>query len=94
MFLQDELLAELAELEQEEHEEIMKNMGRLPSAPTTKLPSTRPSRNASKCAMTPTHTFSIYTFKIWQKTSQAHTVCASLKCLLFHSFSLQEESGG
>lgn len=55
MFLQDELLAELAELEQEEHEESMKNMGRLPSAPTTKLPSTRPSHNASKCAMTPTH---------------------------------------
>jgi len=55
MFLQDELLAELAELEQEELEESMKNMARLPSVPTTKLPSTRPSRQASKYAMTPTH---------------------------------------
>jgi len=54
MFLQDELLAELAELEQEELEESMKNMARLPSVPT-KLPSTRPSRHASKYAMTPTH---------------------------------------
>ncbi|KAM3860531.1 charged multivesicular body protein 4c [Diretmus argenteus] len=42
-FDEDELLAELAELEQEELESSMKNMGRLPSVPTSKLPSTQPS---------------------------------------------------
>ncbi|XP_026860185.2 charged multivesicular body protein 4c [Electrophorus electricus] len=43
-FDEDELLAELAELEQEELEESMKNMSKLPSAPASKLPSTRPSQ--------------------------------------------------
>uniref|UniRef100_A0A3B1KCK8 Charged multivesicular body protein 4C n=1 Tax=Astyanax mexicanus TaxID=7994 RepID=A0A3B1KCK8_ASTMX len=38
-FDEDELLAELAELEQEELEESMKNMGKLPSVPSSKLPS-------------------------------------------------------
>ncbi|XP_066497245.1 charged multivesicular body protein 4c [Hoplias malabaricus] len=56
-FDEDELLAELQELEQEDLEESMKNMGKLPSVPrdklpsvpTTKLPSTRPShRTPSK----------------------------------------------
>ncbi|XP_056155648.1 charged multivesicular body protein 4c [Lampris incognitus] len=46
-FDEDELLAELAELEQEDLEESMKNMGRLPSAPTSKLPSARPSQRAT-----------------------------------------------
>uniref|UniRef100_A0A671LFX4 Charged multivesicular body protein 4c-like n=2 Tax=Sinocyclocheilus anshuiensis TaxID=1608454 RepID=A0A671LFX4_9TELE len=46
-FDEDELLAELAELEQEKLEESMKNMGRLPSVPTTKLPSARPSHRAT-----------------------------------------------
>ncbi|XP_051970565.1 charged multivesicular body protein 4c-like [Xyrauchen texanus] len=46
-FDEDELLAELAELEQEELEESMKNMGRLPSVPTSKLPSTRPRHPAT-----------------------------------------------
>lgn len=48
VYLKDELLAELAELEQEELEESMKNMARLPSAPASKLPSTRPSHRTSK----------------------------------------------
>ncbi|XP_030625633.1 charged multivesicular body protein 4c [Chanos chanos] len=48
-FDEDELLAELAELEQEDLEESMKNMGKLPSVPSAKLPSTRPShRTQSK----------------------------------------------
>ncbi|XP_016389024.1 charged multivesicular body protein 4c-like isoform X2 [Sinocyclocheilus rhinocerous] len=47
-FDEDELLAELAELEQEELEESMKNMGRLPSVPTTKLPSARPSHRPQR----------------------------------------------
>lgn len=72
MFLQDELLAELAELEQEEHEESMKNMGRLPSVPTTKLPSTRPSRHASKNAMTPTHSVSTNALKFGKRPVSAH----------------------
>ncbi|XP_047006020.1 charged multivesicular body protein 4c isoform X1 [Ictalurus punctatus] len=46
-FDEDELLAELEELEQEELEESMKNMGRLPSVPTSKLPSTRPSHRTT-----------------------------------------------
>ncbi|TRY90301.1 hypothetical protein DNTS_017531 [Danionella cerebrum] len=46
-FDEDELLAELAELEQEELEESMKNMGRLPNAQTHQLPSTRPSHRAT-----------------------------------------------
>lgn len=84
MFLKDELLAELAELEQEELEQSMKNMDRLPSAPTTKLPSTRPSHHASKYAKKPSK----------RPIRPAYTVCASSKCLSIHSFSLQEESGG
>lgn len=40
-------MAELAELEQEDLEESMKNMGGLPSVPTSKLPSTRPSHRTS-----------------------------------------------
>uniref|UniRef100_A0A667XJZ8 Charged multivesicular body protein 4C n=1 Tax=Myripristis murdjan TaxID=586833 RepID=A0A667XJZ8_9TELE len=43
----DELLAELAELEEEELENSMKNMGRLPSVPTSKLPSTQPGHRVS-----------------------------------------------
>ncbi|XP_071756881.1 charged multivesicular body protein 4c-like, partial [Centroberyx gerrardi] len=43
----DELLAELAELEQEELENSMKSRGRLPSAPTSTLPSTHPSHRSS-----------------------------------------------
>ncbi|KAG9283500.1 charged multivesicular body protein 4c [Astyanax mexicanus] len=54
-FDEDELLAELAELEQEELEESMKNMGKLPSVPSsklpsvpsTRLPSTRPSQRTT-----------------------------------------------
>ncbi|KAJ8010214.1 hypothetical protein DPEC_G00072680 [Dallia pectoralis] len=51
-FDEDELLAELAELEQEELEESTKKMGRLPSVPsskvpTSKLPSSRPSYHTS-----------------------------------------------
>ncbi|GAA6215079.1 charged multivesicular body protein 4c-like [Lates japonicus] len=46
-FDEDELLAELAELEQEELEENMKTMGRLPSVPSSKLPSGRPSHRAT-----------------------------------------------
>ncbi|KAF5901802.1 GTPase IMAP family member 4-like, partial [Clarias magur] len=42
-FDEDELLAELEELEQEDLEESMKTMGGLPTVPTSKLPSTRPS---------------------------------------------------
>ncbi|XP_019942889.2 charged multivesicular body protein 4c [Paralichthys olivaceus] len=38
-FDEDELLAELAELEQEDLEESMKSMGGLPSVPSSKLPS-------------------------------------------------------
>ncbi|KAF3703684.1 Charged multivesicular body protein 4c Chromatin-modifying protein 4c [Channa argus] len=44
---EDELLAELEELEQEGLEESMKNMGGLPSVPNAKLPSTRPSQRAT-----------------------------------------------
>ncbi|KAL1006832.1 hypothetical protein UPYG_G00077760 [Umbra pygmaea] len=40
-FDEDELLAELAELEQEELEESMKTMGRLPSVPSSKVPSSK-----------------------------------------------------
>ncbi|KAI5617071.1 charged multivesicular body protein 4C [Silurus asotus] len=46
-FDEDELLAELEELEQEDLEESMKNMGRLPSVPTSKLPSMRPSHQTT-----------------------------------------------
>ncbi|XP_029934646.1 charged multivesicular body protein 4c [Myripristis murdjan] len=46
-FDEDELLAELAELEEEELENSMKNMGRLPSVPTSKLPSTQPGHRVS-----------------------------------------------
>ncbi|XP_070709134.1 charged multivesicular body protein 4c [Pempheris klunzingeri] len=46
-FDEDELLAELAELEQEDLEESMKGMGRLPSVPSSKLPSARPSQRAT-----------------------------------------------
>ncbi|KAK5877733.1 hypothetical protein CesoFtcFv8_025212 [Champsocephalus esox] len=42
-FDEDELLAELEELEQEELEGNMKRMGGLPSVPSSKLPSARPS---------------------------------------------------
>lgn len=50
IILQDELLAELAELELEDS---MTNMGRVPSVPasklpTSKLPSTRPSQRTRK----------------------------------------------
>ncbi|KAJ8376748.1 hypothetical protein SKAU_G00073280 [Synaphobranchus kaupii] len=44
-FDEDELLAELEELQQEDLQESMKSMGRLPSAPSTSLP-TRPSHRA------------------------------------------------
>ncbi|KAK2859579.1 hypothetical protein Q5P01_004199 [Channa striata] len=44
---EDELLAELEELEQEELEDSMKNMGGLPSVPNSKLPSARPSQRAT-----------------------------------------------
>ncbi|XP_018550863.1 charged multivesicular body protein 4c [Lates calcarifer] len=46
-FDEDELLAELAELEQEELEENMKTMGGLPSVPSSKVPSGRPSQRAT-----------------------------------------------
>lgn len=48
MFLQDELLAELEELEQQDLEESMKKIGGLPSVPSSKLPSARPGQRASK----------------------------------------------
>nr|XP_020442084.1 charged multivesicular body protein 4c-like [Monopterus albus] len=47
MFDEDELLAELEELEKEELEDSMKSMGGLPSVPSSKLPSTRPSQRAT-----------------------------------------------
>ncbi|XP_012708629.2 charged multivesicular body protein 4c [Fundulus heteroclitus] len=48
-FDEDELLAELEELEQEDLEENMKSMGGLPSVPSSKLPSSQPShRTKSK----------------------------------------------
>ncbi|XP_028971934.2 charged multivesicular body protein 4c [Esox lucius] len=40
-FDEDELLAELAELEQEELEASMRNMGRMPSVPTSKVPTSK-----------------------------------------------------
>ncbi|XP_041817562.1 charged multivesicular body protein 4c [Chelmon rostratus] len=46
-FDEDELLAELAELEQEELEDNMRSMGGLPSVPSSKLPSARPSQRAT-----------------------------------------------
>ncbi|KAM9436540.1 charged multivesicular body protein 4b-like [Clarias gariepinus] len=46
-FDEDELLAELEELEQEDLEESMKTMGGLPSVPASKLPSTRPSHRTT-----------------------------------------------
>ncbi|XP_073344546.1 charged multivesicular body protein 4c [Pagrus major] len=46
-FDEDELLAELAELEEEELEESMDRMGGLPSVPSSRLPSARPSQRAS-----------------------------------------------
>ncbi|XP_045900471.1 charged multivesicular body protein 4c [Micropterus dolomieu] len=46
-FDEDELLAELAELEQEELENNMKSMGGLPSVPSAKLPSARPQQRAT-----------------------------------------------
>ncbi|XP_053198128.1 charged multivesicular body protein 4c [Scomber japonicus] len=49
-FDEDELLAELAELEQEELEDNMKRMGGLPSVPSSKLPSARPSQPTKKRA--------------------------------------------
>uniref|UniRef100_A0A3Q3VVC1 Uncharacterized protein n=1 Tax=Mola mola TaxID=94237 RepID=A0A3Q3VVC1_MOLML len=48
-FDEDELLAELEELEQEDLEDNMKSMVGLPSVPSSKLPSARPSRRSSKC---------------------------------------------
>lgn len=47
VFDEDELLAELEELEQEDLENSMKSMGGLPSVPSSKLPSARPSQRAS-----------------------------------------------
>ncbi|XP_029979034.1 charged multivesicular body protein 4c [Sphaeramia orbicularis] len=47
VFDEDELLAELEELEQEDLENSMKRMGGLPSVPSSKLPSARPSQRAS-----------------------------------------------
>ncbi|KAM4543655.1 charged multivesicular body protein 4c [Fundulus diaphanus] len=48
-FDEDELLAELEELEQADLEENMKSMGGLPSVPSSKLPSSQPShRTKSK----------------------------------------------
>lgn len=47
VFDEDELLAELEELEQEDLEASMKSMGGLPSVPSSKLPSARPSQRAS-----------------------------------------------
>ncbi|TDG97383.1 hypothetical protein EPR50_G00225470 [Perca flavescens] len=46
-FDEDELMAELAELEQEELEDSMKSMGGLPSVPSSKLPSARPSHRTT-----------------------------------------------
>ncbi|XP_069015648.1 charged multivesicular body protein 4c [Embiotoca jacksoni] len=46
-FDEDELLAELEELEQEDLEESMKSMGGLPSAHSSRLPSSRPSQRAT-----------------------------------------------
>ncbi|XP_029001567.1 charged multivesicular body protein 4c [Betta splendens] len=46
-FDEDELLAELEELEQEELENSMKKMGGLPSVPNAKLPSARPGQRAT-----------------------------------------------
>lgn len=46
-FDEDELLAELEELEQEQLEDDMRSMGRLPSVPSAKLPSARPSHRAT-----------------------------------------------
>ncbi|XP_029313182.1 charged multivesicular body protein 4c [Cottoperca gobio] len=46
-FDEDELMAELAELEQEEFEDSMKGMGGLPSVPRSKLPSERTSHRAT-----------------------------------------------
>ncbi|XP_029385145.1 charged multivesicular body protein 4c isoform X2 [Echeneis naucrates] len=47
-FDEDELLAELAELEQEDLEENLKTMGGLPSVPSSRLPSARPSQPTKK----------------------------------------------
>uniref|UniRef100_A0A3Q2V8G6 Charged multivesicular body protein 4C n=1 Tax=Haplochromis burtoni TaxID=8153 RepID=A0A3Q2V8G6_HAPBU len=47
-FDEDELLAELEELEQEDLEESMMSMGGLPSVPSSKLPSSRSNERASK----------------------------------------------
>ncbi|TWW70864.1 Charged multivesicular body protein 4c [Takifugu flavidus] len=44
---EDELLAELQELEDQDMEESMDSMGGLPSVPSSKLPSARPSQRAS-----------------------------------------------
>ncbi|XP_013868775.1 charged multivesicular body protein 4c [Austrofundulus limnaeus] len=46
-FDEDELLAELEELEQQELEDNMESMGGLPSVPSTKLPSARPSQSTT-----------------------------------------------
>lgn len=46
-FDEDELMAELAELEEAELEESMDRMGGLPSVPSSRLPKTRPSQRAS-----------------------------------------------
>ncbi|XP_020515684.2 charged multivesicular body protein 4c [Labrus bergylta] len=46
-FDEDELLAELEELEQQELEDNMKSMGGLPSVPSIKLPSAGPSHRAT-----------------------------------------------
>ncbi|KPP74628.1 charged multivesicular body protein 4c-like [Scleropages formosus] len=47
-FDEDELLAELEELQQEELEESTKNMGKLPSVPSTALPSRPKQRDAPR----------------------------------------------
>ncbi|KAL4001153.1 N-acyl-aromatic-L-amino acid amidohydrolase [Sarotherodon galilaeus] len=47
-FDEDELLAELEELEQEDLDESMMSMGGLPSVPSSKLPSSRSNERASK----------------------------------------------
>ncbi|XP_015232932.1 PREDICTED: charged multivesicular body protein 4c-like [Cyprinodon variegatus] len=46
-FDEDELLAELEELEQEGLQESMKSMGGLPSVPSSKLPSSQPTHRAT-----------------------------------------------
>ncbi|XP_047424856.1 charged multivesicular body protein 4c [Mugil cephalus] len=46
-FDEDELLAELEELEREELEDSMKSMGGLPSVPSSKLPSSRPAHRTT-----------------------------------------------